>query len=80
MMINVVKIPWEDILHAVPAFLTIVLMPLTYSIAYGMSLNCAPLVIPHMLQACWGGEVEGGGMAKGALTPSLFIFERRSEL
>ncbi|KAK9793759.1 hypothetical protein WJX73_004292 [Symbiochloris irregularis] len=36
MMINVVKIPWEDILHAVPAFLTIVLMPLTYSIAYGV--------------------------------------------
>ena len=39
MMINVVKIPWEDILHAVPAFLTIVLMPLTYSIAYGGSLQ-----------------------------------------
>lgn len=34
-MVNVTKIPWEDILHAVPAFLTIVIMPLTYSIAYG---------------------------------------------
>lgn len=41
MMINVIKIPWEDILHAVPAFLTIVLMPLTYSIAYGMT-SCLP--------------------------------------
>ena len=62
MMINVVKIPWEDILHAVPAFLTIVLMPLTYSIAYG---NASPVVslgwqIPlgKGLHACWADGME----------------------
>ena len=35
MMINVVKIDWNDINKAVPAFLTISIMPLTYSISYG---------------------------------------------
>lgn len=39
MMINVVKIDWNDINKAVPAFLTISIMPLTYSISYGAHLS-----------------------------------------
>lgn len=35
MIANIVKIRWDLVSQAVPAFLTIVLMPLTYSIAYG---------------------------------------------
>lgn len=35
MMINVTKIDWNDLNKAIPAFLTISLMPLTYSISYG---------------------------------------------
>ncbi len=38
MMINVTKIDWNDLNKAVPAFLTISLMPLTYSISYGVHL------------------------------------------
>ena len=34
MMINVVRINWADVTEAIPAFLSIALMPLTYSIAY----------------------------------------------
>lgn len=34
MMINVVKIRWDAAADALTAFLTIVIMPLTYSIAY----------------------------------------------
>ena len=37
MMMNVVRIKWEQSAEALPAFLTIVLMPLTYSIAYGVN-------------------------------------------
>ena len=37
MMINVVKIKWGNVNEAVPAFLTMILMPLTFSIAYGAS-------------------------------------------
>ena len=35
MMMNVASIPWSRTGDAIPAFLTIVMMPLTYSIAYG---------------------------------------------
>ena len=33
--VNAAKVDWHDITKAVPAFLTIIIMPLTYSIAYG---------------------------------------------
>ena len=35
MVANVAKIPWDRIGQAIPAFITLALMPLTYSIAYG---------------------------------------------
>ncbi|KAI5075586.1 hypothetical protein GOP47_0009662 [Adiantum capillus-veneris] len=36
MMKAVLEINWEDMKEAIPAFITIILMPLTYSIAYGL--------------------------------------------
>lgn len=36
MMRGVVEIDWNDHAEAIPAFVTIALMPLTYSIAYGI--------------------------------------------
>ena len=33
---SLVRIQWDDPAHAIPAFATIVMMPLTYSIAYGI--------------------------------------------
>ncbi|WP_336001350.1 NCS2 family permease [Halorientalis halophila] len=37
LMGNVTDIQWDDFAHAVPAGLTIMVMPLTYSIAYGIA-------------------------------------------
>ncbi|MCL9815777.1 NCS2 family permease [Natronocalculus amylovorans] len=37
MLRNVVEIAWDDVTHAVPAGLTIMIMPLTSSIAYGIA-------------------------------------------
>ena len=34
-MLAVLQIRWDMVTEAVPAFLTIAVMPLTYSIAYG---------------------------------------------
>ncbi|KIZ05321.1 putative MFS transporter, AGZA family, xanthine/uracil permease [Monoraphidium neglectum] len=46
MMENIVDIDWSDIGQAVPAFLTIAIMPLTYSVAYGVIAGlCASIVI-----------------------------------
>lgn len=36
MMKSVTEINWEDLREGIPAFVTIILMPLTYSIAYGL--------------------------------------------
>ncbi|KAI3705683.1 hypothetical protein L1987_75924 [Smallanthus sonchifolius] len=36
MMRSVVEVDWDDMKQAIPAFITLILMPLTYSIAYGL--------------------------------------------
>mmetsp|Transcript_28278 Transcript_28278/g.34339 ORF Transcript_28278/g.34339 Transcript_28278/m.34339 type:complete len:642 (+) Transcript_28278:171-2096(+) len=36
MMKGIVKVDWDDYSQAIPAFVTIIVMPLTYSIAYGI--------------------------------------------
>ena len=35
MMMNAVRIKWDQAGEALPAFATMIIMPLTYSIAYG---------------------------------------------
>ena len=37
MFANVTDIQWDDLTHAIPAGLTIIVMPFTYSIAYGIA-------------------------------------------
>ncbi|BDA42913.1 Adenine/guanine permease AZG1 [Coccomyxa sp. Obi] len=50
MMINVVKIDWNDINKAVPAFLTISIMPLTYSISYGVIGGVVSFILLHAIK------------------------------
>lgn len=38
MMMNVVRIKWDQAGEALPAFATMITMPLTYSVAYGTLL------------------------------------------
>jgi AGZA family xanthine/uracil permease-like MFS transporter len=46
MMENLIDIDWANVRQAVPAFITIVTMPLTYSIAYGVIAGvCSYLVL-----------------------------------
>lgn len=45
MMENIVDIDWGDITQAVPAFLTIATMPLTYSVAYGVIAGLAACLV-----------------------------------
>jgi AGZA family xanthine/uracil permease-like MFS transporter len=39
MMASVLRIRWRDVSEALPAFLTIIVMPLTFSIANGVALG-----------------------------------------
>jgi AGZA family xanthine/uracil permease-like MFS transporter len=48
MMTAAVGIPWEDMRQAIPAFLTMIAMPLTYSIANGISLGIIAYTCLHV--------------------------------
>jgi len=48
---NVVDIDWGDIREAVPAFLTMAIMPLTYSVAYGVIAG----LVAHIVISVRGG-------------------------
>lgn len=48
MMRAVVEIEWNDMQQAIPAFMTLILMPLTYSIAYGLIGGIGTYVLLHL--------------------------------
>lgn len=55
MMRCVVEIKWDEMREAIPAFVTIILMPLTYSIAYGLIGGIGTYVVLHV--GDWGEEM-----------------------
>ncbi|KAL7214653.1 hypothetical protein ACSBR1_026943 [Camellia fascicularis] len=64
MMRSVVEIEWDDMREAIPAFVTLILMPLTYSIAYGLIGGIGTYIILHLWD--WGeGLLRKFGVLKG---------------
>ncbi|GLT94616.1 hypothetical protein SLE2022_123450 [Rubroshorea leprosula] len=65
MMRAVVEIEWNDMRQAIPAFVTLILMPLTYSIAYGLVGGIGTYIVLHLWD--WGKEalVKFGVIKKG---------------
>jgi AGZA family xanthine/uracil permease-like MFS transporter len=49
MLMSITEIPWGDPLVAVPAFLTLVLIPLTYSIANGLGFGMIAWAVIHLV-------------------------------
>ncbi|KAM0034388.1 putative xanthine/uracil/vitamin C permease [Helianthus debilis subsp. tardiflorus] len=65
MMRSVVEIDWDDMRQAVPAFITLLLMPLTYSIAYGLIGGIGTYIVLNFYDwvqgvLCKYGIVKGG--------------------
>lgn len=50
---HVLAVAWDDIRQAVPAFLTIIVMPLTYSIAYGLITGLLAVVVLWFVDLLW---------------------------
>ena len=48
MLTAIAEIPWHDPLVAVPAFLTLVLIPFTYSIANGLGFGVISWAVLHL--------------------------------
>ena len=66
------KIDWQDTRQAVPAFLTLIIMPLTYNIAYGIAFG----VISHVLIALFTGrrkELRAGTWVIAGLFTAMFL-------
>ncbi|KAJ4704278.1 Adenine/guanine permease [Melia azedarach] len=67
MMRSVVEIEWNDMREAIPAFVTMILMPMTYSIAYGLIGGIGTYIVLHLWD--WGeillGRIGIGQRAKG---------------
>jgi AGZA family xanthine/uracil permease-like MFS transporter len=50
MVSHVAEIDWENLMVAIPAFLTIVAIPLTFSIANGISFGFTTYTVLHVLR------------------------------
>ncbi|KAG5600204.1 hypothetical protein H5410_031574 [Solanum commersonii] len=48
MMKSVVEVEWDDMRQAIPAFVTLILTPLTYSIAYGLIGGFGTYIVLHL--------------------------------
>ncbi|OIW20023.1 hypothetical protein TanjilG_31941 [Lupinus angustifolius] len=57
MMKSVVDIDWDDMRQAIPAFVTLLLTPLTYSIAYGLIGGIGTYIVLNIWD--WGWELLG---------------------
>src|SRR5205823_11671855 len=53
LMTQVKNIPWDDWAIAIPAFLTIVLMPFTYSITNGIGAGFIAYIVLRAAQGRW---------------------------
>ena len=53
MMPSVKSIHWEDYSKAIPAFLTIIMMPLAYSISDGILIGVIAYVLTHLVSGQW---------------------------
>jgi AGZA family xanthine/uracil permease-like MFS transporter len=75
MMQNVAKIQWNDPTEAVPAFLTLLGIPLSYSIADGLALG---FISYPILKLCTGRGRETGWLSYGlaAVLLAYFVFVR----
>jgi hypothetical protein len=68
-IINILKIRWENVQEAVPAFLTMIAMPMTYSVAYGFIAGIFGWILINGSVFCinfvqvWVCAGDGGGCA-----------------
>jgi AGZA family xanthine/uracil permease-like MFS transporter len=73
MLRNVVEVAWDDLTYAVPAGMTILVMPFTYSIAYGIAAGIVAYPVVK-LAAGRTDEVRAGHWAlAGAFVVYFFV-------
>ncbi|XVE80772.1 hypothetical protein DITRI_Ditri15bG0007200 [Diplodiscus trichospermus] len=75
MMRSVMEVEWDDMRQAIPAFVTLILMPLTYSIAYGLIGGIGTFIVLHLWD--WAEEFWGRfGIKKEMIKANNLLNER----
>ncbi len=70
MMRNITEVDWSDITHVIPAALTIIIMPLTYSIAYGIAAG----IISYPVVKAGAGEWDDINAAQVTLALLFIVY------
>ncbi|PSQ27734.1 NCS2 family permease [Halobacteriales archaeon QS_9_68_17] len=70
MLGNVTDIQWDDVTHAVPAGMTIIIMPLTFSIAYGIAAG----IISYPVVKAATGEARDVSLGQWALAGAFVVY------
>jgi AGZA family xanthine/uracil permease-like MFS transporter len=70
MLSNVTAIDWDDLTHAIPAGLTILVMPFTYSIAYGIAAG----IISYPVVKAASGEYEDVNVGQWLLAGAFVVY------
>ncbi|HET7325375.1 MAG TPA: NCS2 family permease [Halococcus sp.] len=73
MLQNVADVRWDDMTHAVPAGLTILVMPFTYSIAYGIAAGIIAYPIVKAASGEWRTISVGQWVLAGAFVCYFFV-------
>ncbi|KAF6143115.1 hypothetical protein GIB67_041183 [Kingdonia uniflora] len=72
MMKSVVEVEWDDMRQGIPAFVTLLLMPLTYSVAYGLIGGIGTFVVLHLWD--WTKELFAKfGIGKGVQSSNAVV-------
>ena len=70
MLRNVVEVKWDDITHAVPAGLTIMVMPFTFSIAYGIAAG----ILSYPIVKTAAGEFDDTSPGQWLLAAAFLVY------
>ncbi|WP_436931703.1 NCS2 family permease [Halosimplex halobium] len=70
MLQNVVKVQWDDLTHAIPAGLTVIVMPLTFSIAYGIAAG----IVSYPIVKAARGERKDVRLGQWALAAAFVVY------
>jgi AGZA family xanthine/uracil permease-like MFS transporter len=73
MLSNVVDIEWDDIAHAIPAGMTILIMPFTFSIAYGIAAGIVSYPLVKGAVGEWKDVTPGQWILAGAFVVYFFV-------
>ncbi|MFB6123035.1 MAG: NCS2 family permease, partial [Haloferacaceae archaeon] len=66
MLRNVVEVAWDDVTYAIPAGMTILVMPFTYSIAYGIAAGIISYPVVKAARGEWADVSVGQWVLAGA--------------